>query len=100
VEGPEITGVAYGWHDFDGQNDVPQDPETYDQELVPVDPDGVDPNRAPREIDRFTIGRRPAQLLQSVPTTPSALDDLIERLPEANGVVVRNPAEDCTLHHQ
>jgi hypothetical protein len=99
VEGPEISGTAYGWLDFEGQNDVPQDPETYDQELVPVNSDGVDPDREPREIDRFTIRRKPEALLQAVPQRPRVMDPLINRLPEANGVIVRNLAEDCTLHH-
>lgn len=99
VQGPEIFGTTYGWSDFIGQNDIPRDPETYDQELVPVNPDGVDPTRPPRQIDRFRIARKPETLLRTIPPTPRTLDPLIMQLPEANGVVIRDPVEDCTLHH-
>jgi acid phosphatase type 7 len=93
-----IEAVAYGWDDVPGQDDVPPT-EGYDQRLVRVDPDAVDPAAEPVELDRFTIRRKTPRVLRDVPTATRTAALLTRGLPEATGVVVANPAEDCTRHH-
>jgi hypothetical protein len=99
VRGPQITGTAFGWLDVEGQNDVPQDPATYDDELVSVNADAVDASLAPRVIDTFTIRRKPAASLALVPALPRPTEQIVAGVPEAHGIVVPNLAEDCTRHH-
>ena len=99
VRGTTITGRAYGWLDAAGQNDIPQDPATYDQQLVPVNADAVDPNLAPRQIDSFELTRKPQALLTQVPVMPRSASVILAGVPEARGIVVRNLVEDCTRHH-
>ena len=99
VAGPVITGRAFGFADVEGQNDIPQDPATYDQELVPVDPDGVDPDLEPRQIDEFTLVRKPDAVVRTAAQSPRSPDAVLRGLPEAKGILVPNLADDCTRHH-
>jgi hypothetical protein len=99
VAGPVITGRAFGFADVEGQNDIPQDPATYDQQLVPVDPDSVDPNLAPRQIDEFTLRRKPESVVRTAALPPRAAAEVLRGLPEAKGILVPNLADDCTRHH-
>ena len=98
VNGAELSGTAYGWLDVEGQNDIPQDTDRYDEELVRVNADAVDPALRAREIDRFVIRRKPAALLREVPRAPRPVADIVAGVPEAHGIVVANLAEDCTRH--
>lgn len=99
VDGPTIRGRTLGWLDVAGQNDVPHDPATYEQDLVRVDPDGVDPDLGPRQVDAFTIHRKPDGVVtRAALHSPRAPTEILDGVPEARGIVVRNPAEDCTRH--
>lgn len=99
VAGDTIEATAYGWDDVEGQNDIPTDPDTYDNDLVWVDPNAVDPDLAPRVLDRFRLLRKPpAAILAAAAQEPTLAAELLATLPEANGIVVENAAEDCTLH--
>jgi acid phosphatase type 7 len=97
VDGPEITGVVYGWDDVEGQNDIPP-LERYEELLVGVPADEVDPDLAPRELDRFTITRKPGRLLRDLPVRSLGVADLVRRLPEVRGRIRKNLVEDCTRH--
>jgi hypothetical protein len=99
VPGPNMTGRAFGWADVEGQNDVPQDPATYDKQLVPVDPDGVDPKLKPRQIDEFTLRRKPASVVRAAALQPRRPHEVLRGVPEARGILVPNLADDCTRHH-
>ena len=99
VAGPVITGRAFGFADVEGQNDIPQDPATYNEELVPVDPDGVDPNLEPRQIDEFTLVRKPDAVVRASAKSPRSTDAILRGLPEARGILIPNLADDCTRHH-
>jgi hypothetical protein len=98
VDGPRITGRTFGWADVDGQNDIPHDPATYDAALVPVDPDGVDPTLAPRQIDEFTLVRKPAAVVLAAALPPRSASQVLLGVPEADGILVPNLADDCTRH--
>lgn len=98
VDGPVMRATAFGWLDVEGQNDIPQDPATYEQDLIDVDGEEVDPDRPYRAIDEFELRRKPAGVLGRVPTQPRPTAQLLGGVPEARGIVIPNLAEDCTRH--
>jgi hypothetical protein len=61
--------------------------------------DGVDPLAPLVQFDSAVVERKPDAVVRAAAALrPRALADLLDGVPEARGSVVRNLAEDCTLH--
>ena len=99
VDGPVMIGRAFGFADVEGQNDIPQDPETYEDELVPLDADAVDPDLQPRQVDEFTLTRKPGPVVRAAALPARRPTEVMRGVPEASGILIPNLADDCTRHH-